>query len=129
MEGGWSLGAWIEHAKVQREADLRYLEARVEMLQAEVTHAREMTALQKEMYDGHFEHLNENAKRTIEERGHFVTKEAYEPTVAAFMKYMAKHEGQQSGASNTVMLGFAIAGFLFGFGSLVAWILSMFTGP
>lgn len=88
---GWTtdtLKAWVDrevaHLRDLREADLKY-------------HAQ----VQKNN-ETHFLQLNENAKRTIEERGHFLSVEAYEPFRDAVAKYMATGEGKTTGSDITM---------------------------
>lgn len=53
-------------------------------------------------YEDHFDQLNENAKRTIEERSHFVSYEAFEPFKELVVKYMATQEGSSQGSRLTM---------------------------
>jgi len=97
------------HAADQKLADERELHKR----EIDVLNKRYEDLL-KETNEIHFGQLNENAKRTIEERGHFPSNEAYEPFRDYVMKYITAHEGISSGVdksinlfikANTVILG------------------------
>lgn len=48
------------------------------------------------------DHLNENAKRTIEERSHFLSVEAYEPFRDMVVKFMATQTGVTQGSEITI---------------------------
>lgn len=68
------------------------------------------------------DHLNENAKRTIEERSHFVAKEAFEPFRDNVNKKLANDEGSDKGVTNTIAyivtaisLAFGVAGMILAF--------------
>jgi len=86
-------------------------------------HKREIDSLNKryelllkETNEIHFKQLNENAQRTIEERGHFPSNEMFEPFRDQVMKFISTHEGSSSGVSKTigylVIINSAILGFL-----------------
>jgi diketogulonate reductase-like aldo/keto reductase len=99
---GWTLETWIAHVTQLRATDERLHASTVDMLQREVEHLRELHALQAATNEIHFAQLNENAKRTIEERSHFVSGEAYEPFRDIVLKYMASESGKQSGSATAI---------------------------
>jgi hypothetical protein len=101
-DGGWTLAAWIEHSETHRKADKRLHKATERELRREIEHLRELHALQASMNEIHFGQLNENASRTIEERGHFVSVEAYEPWREIVQKYMARSAGKDAGSATAI---------------------------
>lgn len=90
------------HWRELREADVRY------------------QALQQLSNDAHFAQLNENAKRTIEERGHFLSVEAFEPFRDTVTKQLAAAVGQSRGLAQLV-------GWLFGAVGLTIAAVSLLT--
>jgi hypothetical protein len=60
----------------------------------------------------HFEQLNENAKRTIEERSHFVSREAFDPFERLVLKYIDENQGKVSGRSKDWGTIVSVATFL-----------------
>jgi hypothetical protein len=72
----------------------------------------------------HFEQLNENAKRTIEERGHFVSNEAFEPFRDSVTKQIAAQTGSTTGTDKTVSYVISGIGILFGIAGIAIALLS-----
>jgi len=71
----------------------------------------------------HFEQLNENAKRTIEERGHFVSIEAFDPFRDRVNQQLDTQEGQAKGSQLTKGNVYAsIISLPPVFGGLVGWL-------
>ena len=59
-------------------------------------------ALALQRTDDHFSQLNENARRTIEERSHFVSVDAYEPFREQVIKQLTLQLGQTQGSDITI---------------------------
>jgi phosphotransferase system glucose/maltose/N-acetylglucosamine-specific IIC component len=85
------------------------------------THQREVAELERRYNQAHFAVLNENAKRTIEERGHFVSIEQFKPVVDAMQSQVnsliagaAALQGQEKGGDKLQANLIAITGFMFG---------------
>ena len=105
--------------------DVRFAALR-EVADLKVIHLRELRESDQKALDlvaknnaQHFAHLNENAKRTIEERSHFVSMEAFTPFKEAVEKSLNQGEGKTFGLSQ----GWAI---LIGAVGLLCGIVSIF---
>jgi hypothetical protein len=95
--------AW-KYTKALHDADAKLADER-ELHRREIDSLnKRYESLLKESNEVHFEQLNENAKRTIEERGHFPSNEAYEPFRELVMKFIASHEGVSSGIDKSIAL-------------------------
>lgn len=90
-ESGWTVDTLKE---LQDERERHRNEIREADKQLQVAY--------KESTDIHLLQLNENAKRTIEERGHFLSVEAYEPFRDAVAKFMATSAGNFQGSQITM---------------------------
>jgi hypothetical protein len=82
----------VKFAALKESADLK------------VTHLRELREADQKALDLvaknnalHFETLNENAKRTIEERSHFVSREAFDPFEKAVLTFINESRGKGQG--------------------------------
>lgn len=106
-----------------READRDLANAR-EQHHRELREAdRMLHAAQKEAYGDHFDQLNENAKRTIEERGHFVSIETFEPFQQQLNKFMATSGGVTKGIDRTIAWVIAGTGIFVAVATIVvAWL-------
>ena len=84
---------YAKHNKALRKADQELLKVREkhlrELREADLSYHK----LQTEMNKVHFDQLNENAKRTIEERGHFLPVEVFEPFRDSVTKELASRTG------------------------------------
>ena len=105
--------------------DVRFAALR-EVADLKVIHLRELREADQKALDlvaknnaQHFEHLNENAKRTIEERSHFVSMEAFTPFKEAVNKSLSERDGKGFGLSQ----GWAI---LIGAVGLLCGVVSVF---
>lgn len=110
----WTLPAWIQHTEDLREMDRQIAE--INRL-----HQREVAEMERRYNATHFEVLNENAKRTIEERGHFVSVEQFKPIIDGMQNQIntlitraAAVKGQETGGDKLQANLIAVAGFLFG---------------
>lgn len=84
MKSEWTISTLKEHYDELRDLDRRLYDA------------------VRKNYEDHFDQLNENAKRTIEERSHFVSYEAFDPFREIVVKYMATQEGTSRGSRLTM---------------------------
>jgi hypothetical protein len=100
---GWTVDTLKE---LQDERDRHYRELRA-------TDQRAIELVQK-YNDSHFLQLNENAKRTIEERSHFVSVEAFEPFREQTNKQLNVKYGEDTGTSQAIAWVIAGSGVLFG---------------
>jgi hypothetical protein len=91
----WTLSAYIAHNEAMNRAT-------VELAEMRDRHLAEMRALEQKYNEVHFLQLNENAKRTIEERGHFVSVEAYAPFRDQILKFINATGGQERGSDRTI---------------------------
>ena len=117
---GWTTDTLKEYfeAMVKANADLS---------QARLNHLLDMRRmdselrLAKEKYDDtHFAQLNENAKRTIEERGHFVSIEAFQPFQRQVLDALASGIGQKAGARE-------VLGYLLGASGVIIAAVALLT--
>jgi len=60
---------------------------------------QEALRLSLENHKEHFERLNENAARTIEERGHFVSHDTFDPFRESVQEQLAIARGRSGGVS------------------------------
>ena len=88
------------HQRALREADQRA----VELLQT--------------FNASHFAQLNENAARTIEERGHFLSVEAFNPFKDMVLTALNREQGRSQGTA-------AIVGYIIGAAGAVSGILGL----
>lgn len=95
---------------ILREADQRLADAREEAHRALRDADQKALALIRESNKDHFDQLNENAKRTIEERGHFVSVESFEPFQNQVLEYMARSSGASAGSDR--LLSWVVAGVM-----------------
>lgn len=84
-----------------READQRYME------------------LYEKFTDHHFAQLNENAKRTIEERGHFVSVDTFDPWREEVTRTLAAMGGSTKGSDKMVAWAIAALGIAIGVAGVV----------
>lgn len=100
LPSGWTVDTLAAHWMELRRLDEKLYDERE-------IHLREMLGLVAKFNDSHFAQLNENAKRTIEERGHFVSNEAFGPFKDAVLEQLAAQAGGTKGVDRFV--GWAVA--------------------
>lgn len=124
----WTLEAWIEHAKALRAADQALIEVHWELDREREQHQRELAETERRYNSAHFHVLNENAKRTVEERGHFVSKDEFDPFRDAVLEYQARRSGTREGGDRLLSTTIAVAGFLFGLTGIIIAVILAVTG-
>lgn len=109
---GWTVDTLKQHtdSELRHAVEIRALDrghfAEIQKLERELREA-------KEKYDdSHFAQLNENAKRTIEERGHFVSIEAYNPFQRQVLDALSNGLGQKAGAREVIAYITGVGGLL-----------------
>jgi hypothetical protein len=122
-ELGWTPDTLKEHLEAK-------IAALHEIDKVRSEHAKELRAqdeqarlLAREAMDAHFLLLNENAKRTIEERSHFVSQEAYEPFRERVSDELSLRQGHTSGTASVAYWLIAVTGILIGLGGLLYGLL------
>lgn len=120
----WTLRSWIEHQQEVRELERRLRLSEHDLVSERLDHVREVMENRDETNQIHFHQLNENAKQTIEERGHFVSREMFDPFRDQVLQYMHAERGKQKGSSNVVAWVVSAAGVLFG---LIGIFLAIWT--
>lgn len=94
--------------RLLRDADQRLADER-EQHRAQLREADMQLATERDKaYGIHFRQLNENAARTIEERGHFVSVESFDPFQKQVLAFMAREGGITRGSDRAI--AWAIAG-------------------
>lgn len=77
------------------------------------------------MNDIHFAQLNENAKRTIEERGHFLSVESFEPFKDSVLSQLHLKSGSSRGVDKTISYLIIINSVIFGIIGILIGIISL----
>lgn len=104
---GWTVDTLKEYLEARLQASSDLSSARLSHLM-DLRAADVLLSASKEKYDdAHFEQLNRNAERTIEERGHFVTHEANDPFMKQVLEYMAGGAGNRKGVQEVI--GYVLA--------------------